>query len=81
MEWLHRLLGGSSPITGYLGSMIMALDVINQVIVEQGPPHDLHGWIVFLGAFFTGLSIRLAKDANKSNAPNPTVVPTLTPKL
>lgn len=74
MAWLHNLLGGSSPITGYLGSLIMALDVLNQVLVEQGAPHDLQGWIKFIGTFCTGLALRLAKDANKTNAVVPVPV-------
>lgn len=71
MEWLHQLLGGSSPITGYLGSLIIALSVVDQVLLEQGPPHDLHGWLLFLGAISTGLAVRFAKDANKSHAQDP----------
>jgi len=60
---LHNLLGGSSPITGYLGSLVIALDVVNQVFVENGLPHDLSGWVKFMGALFTGLALRFAKDA------------------
>lgn len=71
MHWLHRLVGGSSPVTGYFGSLVMILDVANQALVEGGPPQDLHGWITFLGLLFTGLGIRMAKDANKSHAPAP----------
>lgn len=68
MAWLHNLLGGSSPITGYLGSFIMLLDVLNQVLIVQDWPKNAQEWIVFIGAFCTGLSARLAKDANKTNA-------------
>lgn len=71
MEWLHQLLGGSSPITGYLGSFIMLLDVLNQVLVVQDWPKNAQEWIVFIGALCTGLSARLAKDANKSHAQEP----------
>lgn len=71
MAWLHTLLGGSSPITGYLGSLIIALSVVDQVLREQGPPHDAHGWLLFLGAISTGLAVRFAKDANKSHAYDP----------
>ena len=28
MEWLHNLLGGSSPITGYLGSLIICVVMV-----------------------------------------------------
>lgn len=71
MAWLHTLLGGSSPITGYLGSFIMVLDVLNQVMIVQDWPKTAQEWIVFVGAFCTGLSARLAKDANKSHAYDP----------
>lgn len=71
MAWLHQLLGGSSPITGYFGTAVMILTVLHQVLTEQGPPQDLDGWVKFLGAFFGGLGIRLAKDANKSHAQEP----------
>lgn len=71
MEWLHNLLGGSSPITGYLGSLIMLLDVLNQVLIVQDWPKNAQEWIVFIGAFCTGLSARMAKDANKSHAQDP----------
>lgn len=74
MGWLHNLLGGSSPITGYIGSLVMLLDVANQAIVEGGQPQDLHGWVMFLGMLFTGLGIRMAKDANKSHAQDPQAV-------
>lgn len=81
MEWLHNLLGGSSPITGYLGSLIMALDVLNQVLVVQAWPKNAQEWIVFIGAFCAGLSARLSKDANKSHAqdPQPVAQPVRTP--
>ena len=74
MAWLHNLLGGSSPITGYLGSFIMLLDVLNQVLIVQDWPKNAQEWIVFIGAFCTGLSARLAKDANKTNAVAPVPV-------
>jgi len=69
---LHNLLGGSSPITGYLGSAIIVLDVTNQAVVEGGVPTDAGDWIKFVGALLTGLALRFAKDANRSNAPHPT---------
>lgn len=75
MAWLHQLLGGSSPITGYLGSFIMALDVLNQVLIVQAWPKTPQEWILFIGAFCTGLSARMSKDANKSHAQDPQPVP------
>lgn len=68
---LHSIFGGSSPITGYLGSAIILMDVANQAFVEGGVPHDLAGWIKFVSIFMGGLAARFAKDANKTNAPVP----------
>lgn len=70
-ELLHKLFGGSSPVTGYLGSIIMILDVAKQVIVDGGMPSGLSGWISFVGAFLTGLALRFAKDADVSHSGNP----------
>lgn len=69
---LHAVIGGSSPITGYLGSLIIVLDVAQQAVLQGGVPQDLAGWFAFGSVFLTGLGIRFAKDANKTNAPNPT---------
>lgn len=76
LTWLHSLLGGSSPITGYLGSILMVMDLVKQLFVDRGLPQDTAGWIGFVGAFITGLALRFAKDGNKSNAPHPTDTPT-----
>ena len=74
--WLHTLLGGSSPITGYFGSVIIILDVVKQVFADKGLPQDLPGWIAFGATLLTGLALRFAKYANYSNAPTPTDIPT-----
>ncbi len=71
LNFLHNLFGGSSPVTGYLGSAVVILDVANQALTQGGAPHDAIGWVNFLGILFTGLGLRLAKDANRSNAPMP----------
>lgn len=75
-NFLHNLFGGSSPITGYLGSAIIVLDVANQALVEGGTPQDAAGWIKFAGGLLTGLALRFAKDSNKSNAPVPSATAT-----
>lgn len=81
LSWLHQILGGSSPITGYIGSSVIVLDVVNQALVEGGVPHDLAGWLKFFAIFFSGLGIRFAKDQNKTNAPVPTdTAKTVAPK-
>ena len=78
---LHNFFGGSSPITGYLGTAIMILTIANQSLVEGGVPKDMAGWIGFAGSFITGLALRFAKDANKSNAPVPSPTPTTVPSV
>lgn len=77
LTMLHNFLGGSSPVTGYLGSVIIILDAVNQAFVQGDLPKDLGGWIAFVGTFLTGLALRFAKDANRSNAPHPTENPTV----
>ena len=64
---------GASWMTSVVGYFVILLTVANQVFVEQGMPHDLNGWITLAGGIVTGVGLRLAKDANVSNAPNPTV--------
>ena len=71
LEFLHKILGGSSPVTGYLGCIIMLMDVAKQAIVDGGMPSGLSGWIAFAGAFLTGLALRFAKDSNVSHSGNP----------
>jgi len=71
LEFLHKILGGSSPVTGYIGSALIILDVLKQVIVEAGMPSSLPGWIGFIGAFLMGLGLRFSKDANVSHSGNP----------
>lgn len=63
---------GSSPVTSILGYIIIALTVLNQVVVEQGIPHDGKGWITLIGGVVTGIAFRMSKDANKTNSPVPT---------
>lgn len=62
---------GSSVWTSVMGYVVIVLTVANQVFVEQGLPHDVHGWIMLVGGIITGVGLRLAKDANVSHAPAP----------
>lgn len=73
LKQIHQLLGGSSPVTGYIGSAIMALDVAQLVLVQNGVPQDVGGWFYFFIAFVSGLGVRFAKDQNTTHVP-PTMV-------
>lgn len=72
---LHELLGGTSPITGYIGSSIIALDLAQSIFIQGGVPQDAGGWFYFAMALVTGLGVRFSKDANKSHAPVPKAEP------
>ena len=65
---------GSSPITSILGYVVVIMTVVQQVVTEQGLPHDVAGWLKLVGGIITGVALRFAKDANVSNAPSPTTV-------
>lgn len=70
---LHKILGGSSPQTGYLGSLTIAVDGLQMVqtaMLTEGMPADPLQWLILL----LGIGLRLAKDANKSNAIHPATV-------
>lgn len=70
LSWLHKILGGSSPITGYLGSAIMVVDgasLILTALQEQGVPKNTSEWVMFLA----GMAARFAKDANQSHTAGP----------
>lgn len=62
---------GASWMTTVVGYLVIVLTVANQVYTEQGLPHSVPEWIGFVGGIATGVGIALAKDFNKSNAPNP----------
>lgn len=62
---------GSSPITSILGSVVIAATVANEVITEQGLPHNAEGWIRLVVGIVTGVALRFAKDSNVSNSPHP----------
>lgn len=65
-----RILG-ASWMTTVVGYTVIVLTVAQQIITEQGLPTDTPGWVKFGGGIVTGVGIALAKDFNKSNAPNP----------
>lgn len=71
---VHKLLGGSSPVTGYIGSLGIlssGLDLLQEGLATNGLPANKLEWMILL----TSIGLRLAKDANKSNARNPTAEP------
>lgn len=78
LQWLHKMLGGSSPQTGYLGSagiIVSLIDIISGhvqvVLAENGTPSTKLEWLILV----MSIGLRLAKDANKSNSPTPTTTP------
>jgi hypothetical protein len=62
---------GSSWMTTLVGYVVIVLTVAQQAVVEDGLPGDTAGWIKFVGGIVTGVGIALAKDFNKTNAPQP----------
>jgi len=62
---------GSSWMTTLVGYVVIVLTVAQQAVVEDGLPGDTAGWIKFAGGIVTGVGIALAKDYNKTNAPEP----------
>lgn len=86
LQWLHKMLGGSSPITGYIGSggTIFALfDLLSghvqTALVETGgvAPSNRLEWIILALA----VAIRFAKDANRTNSQHPTAEAVPVPKV
>lgn len=81
LQWVHKMLGGSSPQTGYIGSFGIVMSImdilssgakqVQSELATNGTPTSKMGWVVLL----TSIGLRLAKDANKSNAPTPVAEP------
>ena len=68
---------GGSWKTGLLGYILIALDVlqfVGQAIEKQGIPTNFQGWIVTISGLAGGIGLIIAKDYDKSNAPQPTPV-------
>ena len=66
--------------TAVLGYIILALDLlklIGDAIKAEGMPADLNSWIVFGAGLATGIGLILSKDFDKSNAPMPVAVATV----
>lgn len=63
---------GSSPVTSVMGYVVIIMTVIQQVLSEEGMPHDVAGWLRVMGGIITGIALRFTKDANVSNSPVPT---------
>lgn len=62
---------GSSPVTSMLGYVVIGATVANEVITEQGLPHNAEGWTRLVVGVITGIALRFAKDGNVSNSPHP----------
>jgi|CXWL01.1.fsa_nt_gi hypothetical protein len=73
LGFLHNLFGGSSPITGYLGSLGIlssGADLLREALATNGLPANRVEWLILL----LSIGVRMAKDANRSNAVNPVAV-------
>lgn len=73
LKWLHQMLGGSSPQTGYIGSATIffsVMDLMRETIATEGMPQTKFGWL----ALGLGVAARLAKDANQTNSQHPAAV-------
>lgn len=78
LQKIHKLIGGSSPWTGYIGTLGMilsALQIVHDTMATQEMPTNLNEW----GAFLLSLGVRLSKDWNKSNSPVPVREPQTVP--
>jgi hypothetical protein len=70
LQWIHKMLGGSSPQTGYTGSLTIILsvmDLMKGAVEAEGMPTNKMGWLILA----LGIGLRLAKDANKTNSQHP----------
>lgn len=62
----------SGPLTSIVGTVIIVLTWLNQIINEQGIPKTGKEWVAFLVGNATGLAALFAKDFNKTNSQHPT---------
>lgn len=69
-----------SWMTTLAGWVVAVFAVVQQVLSEHPIPSTPQEWVSFIGLIITGIGITLAKDANKSNAPNPVAEPVLVTK-
>jgi hypothetical protein len=84
LQWLHKMLGGSSPQTGYIGSLGIITSLVDMlgghvqaVLAETGTPTTKLQWMI-LGL---SIAVRLAKDANKTNSQHPSAVAVTVPAV
>jgi hypothetical protein len=80
LKWLHDMLAGSSPKTGYLGSMGIffgVMDLMKESITTEGIPQTKFGWLALL----FGIAARLSKDADKTNSQHPSATAITVPSV
>lgn len=84
LQFLHKMLGGSSPQTGYIGSFTIITTLVDMfsghvqaVLAETGTPTNKLEWFILLA----GIGLRVAKDANKSNSAHPAAVSVTVPAV
>lgn len=68
-----------NPITTVIGIVVLVATWLQQAIGDKPIPQTGKEWLTFLVGNATGLIALFAKDFNKSNAPNPTAIPTVVP--
>ncbi len=64
---------GSSPITSILGYVVIGATVVQQVFTTGGLPSTAEAWFQSIIQIVVGISLRMTKDQNVSNAPSPTI--------
>ena len=75
LQWVHKMLGGSSPQTGYIGSLgiitslidILGGHITTAMAEAGGTPTTKLQWFILV----LSIGLRLAKDANKTNSQHP----------
>ena len=85
LKWIHQMLGGSSPQTGYLGSLgiiaslvdILGGHVSSAMAETGGAPSTKTQWAVLV----LSVGLRLAKDANKTNSQHPSATALTVPAV
>lgn len=85
LQWVHKMLGGSSPQTGYVGSIgiiVTLFDLISGHVTSAmaeagGTPTNKLEWIILA----LSIGVRLAKDANKTNSQHPSAAAVTVPTI
>lgn len=60
-----------SWMTTIAGYAVILMTVVQQALSGSALPGTVFEWISFAGQIITGIGLALAKDYNKTNAPNP----------